>query len=138
MKFKLLFRKEKKGGEKEKTWFSENDVGELTIDAYETPEELVIQSPIAGITSKDVKISLEDDMLVIRGKREKPETSEKGKKKYFYQECFWGKFEKRLILPEEVDINKAKANIKNGILTLRIPKKKKKGKKEVRIEIQSE
>jgi HSP20 family protein len=120
---------------KEKEWLSSDQEGELAIDAYETDNELVIQSPIAGITPKDLEISVDDDMLIIKGKRVRPETVDKTKK-YFYQECFWGRFSKKLILPEEIDITKAKASIKNGVFTLRIPKKKKRNKKEIKIEVE--
>ena len=81
---------------------------------------------------------MEEDMLIIQGKRTKQETIEDKKKNYFYQECFWGSFMKKLILPEEVDISKTKANMKDGILTLRIPKKRSKGGKEIKIEVGEE
>jgi len=107
---------------KEKEWLAPNQEGELAIDAFETEKELIIQSPIAGVCAKDLDISVEDGMLVIRGKREKPKISEK--KNYFRQECFWGPFSRRMILPEKVKITQAKATVKNGVLCLRIPKAK--------------
>ena len=94
--------------------------GELAIDAYETPKEFIIQSTIAGVGSNNLDISVEEDMLIIRGRREKPQEIEK--ENYFQQECFWGPFSKKIILPEKVKIAQAKATVKNGILTLRIPK----------------
>jgi len=111
---------------------SRNNEGELAIDAYETEKEFIIESTIAGITAKDLDISIEDDMLIIKGKREKPER--KGKKNYFQQECFWGPFSKKIILPETVKITQAKATVKNGILSLNIPKTKKRGTKKIAIE----
>lgn len=138
MKIKNLFKRKKQEQKlKEDLWNENNLVGELAIDAYETDKYIVIQSPIGGITPKNVEISLEDGMLIIKGKREKINEEEKAKK-YFYKECFWGKFEKKLILPEEVDIAKARATIKNGILVLKIPKIKKKERKEIKIEIEEE
>lgn len=136
MKLTIFSKKQIKKKEPPKQkWSPENNVGELAIDAYETDNELIILSPVAGITPKDLEISMEEDMLIIKGKRAKPETTEKNKE-YFYKECFWGRFEKKLILPEEVDIAKIKASIKSGILTLKIPKKRKTKKKEIRIEIE--
>ncbi len=137
MKLKALFKKKKKAEEQKENWLGDNAVGELAIDAYETNKYIVVQSPIAGITSDNIEISLEDGMLIIKGKREKPADTDKIKK-YLYQECFWGKFEKKLILPKEVDITKTKATIKNGILTLKIPKLKEKNKKEIKVEIEEE
>jgi len=117
---------------KEQEWLTPNHEGELAIDAYETEKELVIQSTIAGVSSKDLDISVEDDMLVIRGKREKPKTDEK--KNYFQQECFWGLFSKKMLLPEKVKITQAKATIKNGVLCLRIPKASKRISKKIAIQ----
>lgn len=97
--------------------------GQLTIDVYQTDGEIVIQSAIAGIEPEDLDISVEKDVVAIRGKREK-QVEEKGQN-YFYQECYWGRFSREIILPAEVDSSKAKAVIKNGILTIRIPKAKK-------------
>ncbi|MCD5396385.1 MAG: Hsp20/alpha crystallin family protein [Candidatus Pacebacteria bacterium] len=132
----FLFKRRKKE-EKKEDWLKENLVGELAIDAYETPKYIVIQSPIAGITPRDIEISLEDGMLIIKGKRQRPESTDKIKK-YFYQECFWGNFEKKLILPKEVDITKARASMKNGVLTLKIPKLKEKEKEEIKVEVEEE
>ena len=59
---------------------------------------------------------------------------EKEGKKYFYQECYWGSFMRKVILPEEVDAGKAKATIKEGILTLSMPKIHRKTKKKITVE----
>ena len=98
--------------------------GELSIDVYETEESLVVQSFIAGVKAKDLDISIENGVLTIRGGRKKPAENEESK--YFYRECFWGLFSRQLILPEEVDASKIEAKVKDGVLTLTIPKIKKK------------
>ncbi len=128
-----FFSKKKNQPKEKKDWFLEEKLGELTIDAYETDNEFVIYSAVGGITAKDLELSLEDHMLVIKGKRERPKDA-KDQKKYFCQECFWGGFFKKLIVPQEIDITKAKATVKNGIFNLRIPKKKT-PEEEVKIEI---
>lgn len=132
MIFKLFQKKQKKNEEK-KEWFNQEKIGELTIDAYETEDEIVVYSTVGGITPKDIELSLEDQMLTIKGSRKKPENEDK-KKKYFCQECFWGGFIKKLILPQNIDISKAKATVKNGIFHLRIPKKTE-NNEEIKIEI---
>jgi len=106
--------------------------GELAIDAYETEKEFVIISTIAGVSSKDIDISVDEDMLVIKGKREKPKTIDK-QKTYLQKECFWGNFSKRIILPEKIKISKAKATIEDGVLVLRIPKSKSKTSSKIKI-----
>jgi len=98
-------------------WFEEE--GELAIDVYQTDADLVIQSAIAGIKPEDLEITLERDIIVIKGSREKPyeETGD-----YFTQECYWGPFSREIILPVDVDPDRAEAAMKDGILTIRIPK----------------
>ena len=104
----------------------------MAIDVYETEDDIVVQSTIGGIKAEDLDISIEDDMVTIRGSRENK--IEKEGKKYFYQECYWGAFMRKLILPEEVDASKSKAVIKEGILTLSMPKIHRKTKKKITVE----
>lgn len=106
--------------------------GQLAIDVYETDDDIVVQSTIGGIKAEDLDIAIEDDMVTIRGSRENKTTKED--KKYFYQECYWGSFMRKMILPEEVDANKAKAVIKEGILTLSMPKIHRKTKKKIAVQ----
>lgn len=94
--------------------------GELAIDVYETGENFVIRSTIAGVKAEDLDITIENDIVTIKGARKKQ--TEEETKKYYYQECYWGEFARQIILPEEVDGSKAEASIKDGILTLKIPK----------------
>lgn len=99
--------------------FDEESVGKLAIDVYQTEEELVIQSAIAGVKPENLDITLEKDLIMIRGVREKPF---KDKGDYFSQECFWGPFSREIIMPEEIDPTRAQALMKDGILTIKIPK----------------
>ena len=115
----------------ERQWPSQKAEGELAVDIYETEKEFVIESPIAGITAKDLDISVEEDMLTIRGKRERPQDKEK--RNYFLQECFWGPFSKKIILPEKVKITQAKATVRRGILRLSIPKENEQLSKKISI-----
>jgi len=105
--------------------------GELAIDVFETDDDIVIQSTIGGIKPEDLDISVENDLVTIRGSRER--SAEKEGKKYFYQECYWGSFMRQVILPEEVDGTRAKATIKNGVLTLTMPKLHRKKKRKIMV-----
>lgn len=98
-------------------WFKPE--GQLAIDIYQTETDLVIQSAIAGVKPDSLDITMEKDVITIRGSREKP-FEESGD--FFTQECFWGPFSREIILPAEIDPNKARAEMKEGILTIRIPK----------------
>ena len=106
--------------------------GQLAIDIYETENNLVLRTAIAGINSEDLDISIENDMIIIKGIREEPETDEKIKN-YFYQECHWGPFSRQIIPPEEIDISRAVANMDKGILIITIPKIEKIKKRKIKI-----
>lgn len=102
---------------------AEAEEGQLTIDVYQTEANIVIKSTIAGVNPEDIDVSITNDMVTIRGKRVKDEKIET--ENYYYQELYWGGFSRSVILPVEVDADKAKAGIKNGILTIKLPKAEK-------------
>jgi len=123
--------KDQESSSSEDNWLQ--SAGQLAVDAYETDEEIVVQAPIAGIKADDLDISIENDMLIIKGYREKPPESSQ-EKTYFYEECFWGPFIRKIILSDEVDSSRAEANLKEGVFTLRIPKIERNGKKRITVE----
>jgi len=100
-----------------------NDPGELVVDVYETDKEVVVESAIAGVTAEELNISLEQDILIIKGERKDPAEADK-EKNYFVKECYFGPFEKEIILPKEVNTSQIKAKMKNGFLIIRLPKEK--------------
>ena len=105
--------------------------GQLTVDVYQTDDDIVIKSTIAGVTVEDIDIAITNDMVTIRGKRNTDE--EIGAEDYYYQELYWGPFSRSIILPEDIDVDKASASMKNGILTLKLPKLSKSRMKKVKI-----
>ena len=98
----------------------EEDEGQLTIDVYQNPNDIMIESTIAGVKPEDLDVSITNESVTIRGKREKEKTVKD--EDYFYQECYWGKFSRSIILPQEIDSEKSVASIKNGILVIKLPK----------------
>jgi HSP20 family protein len=104
---------------KEKFPLTEEE-GQLTVDVFQTDTEFVIKSAIAGVNPEDIDIDVKEDTVTIKGTRKKDEYIKE--EDYLYQECFWGPFSRIIILPESVDAAHAKATLKNGILTIRLPK----------------
>ncbi|MEX2008087.1 MAG: Hsp20/alpha crystallin family protein [Candidatus Spechtbacterales bacterium] len=94
--------------------------GRLTVDVYETAREIIVKSTVAGVAQENLEIDVTADSVSIRGVREKDEKISTDS--YFYQECYWGAFSRSILLPTEIDPDKAKATLKNGILTIRMPK----------------
>lgn len=107
----------------EETWnqASSNDAeGQLTIDVYQTDSDIVIKSTIAGVKPEDLDVSINNDMVTIKGERKNEEAVDHGS--YYYQECYWGSFSRSVLLPVDIVAEKVEASLKNGILTIRLPK----------------
>ncbi len=121
-------KQEEKEAKKDK-WFELE--GQLAVDVYETDGELVIQTAIAGVKPEDLDISVENDRVLIKGER--GQTSKEEGKNYFYQECYWGAFSREVILPTETDPGRAEASMKQGVLTIRIPKIEREKKRKIEI-----
>jgi HSP20 family protein len=103
---------------KEKSWSKK--CGELAVDVYSTEDNIVIQAPLSGVKKDDLEIVTENDVVIVKGKRERPQKKEI--KDFYTKECFYGSFRREIILPEETDPSRIEANIEEGILTIEIPK----------------
>jgi len=96
--------------------------GQLSVDVYQDARNIYIKSTIAGVEPEDIDVSFDNDMITIRGQRRKDKTIRE--EDYFYQECYWGGFSRSIILPVDVQEDKINATIRNGILTIELPKAK--------------
>jgi len=129
--FKKTKVKKQEKADKDKGWFQTE--GKLMVDVYETKSYIVVQAPIAGAKIEDFDIFIENDILEIKGTRENP-NQKKTKRKYFFNECYWGPFSRKIILPKEVDNSRVKASIKEGILVIKMPKIEKEKRRKVELE----
>lgn len=91
------------------------------FEVKETPESFVFKADLPGLKEGDVEVSLAGDRLVIKGKREE-EKRDEGTTYYAFERSF-GSFTRAFTLPSNVDVDKARADLKEGVLTLNIPKK---------------
>ncbi|HSX25294.1 MAG TPA: Hsp20/alpha crystallin family protein [Candidatus Andersenbacteria bacterium] len=98
----------------------EEQEGQLTVDVFQDDTSIIIQSTVAGVSPDDLDVSITNDMVTIRGERKR--VYDVSEQDYFYQECYWGTFSRSVILPVEIDADNAEAKMKNGVLTIRIPK----------------
>lgn len=106
--------------------------GQLIVDIYDDGPMIVIQSMVAGVKPDDIDISLQEETLTIRGSRRR--TQEVADDNFYHRELYWGMFSRSVVLPEEVDFQKAQAVIKNGLLTIKLPKKDK-GEKKITVKV---
>jgi len=107
-------------GEKLRQLVAEEAEGQLAIDVYQTPDEIVVESTIAGVKASDLDIDVTSESVTIRGERHRD--ARVADRDYFWQECFWGKFSRSIILPQEIDPDRAHSSLKRGVLTIHLPK----------------
>lgn len=120
-----------------------DEVAQLHVDVYQTEQMIVIYAQSAGADMNDVQVSIEGDanIVLIEGRRTRPEYIVFPKKvaggAYVAEECVWGDFYRRIILPESVIIQKAEAKIKDGVLILVLPllKPSEKEKEKVKLKV---
>jgi HSP20 family protein len=103
---------------------SHREEGQLAVDVFETETDLFVVSTVAGVKPSSLDVSLHNELLTIRGERQSPLALGA---RPMYSECFWGPFSRTIVLPADVRGDKAKANYKHGVLTLRIPKRQSHG-----------
>lgn len=95
------------------------DEGELSVDAFRDDEQLVIRAPMAGVTIDDIELSIHGDLLTIRGERKLGTSIQEDD--WFYRECYWGAFSRSIVLPVDVNTERAQATLKHGLLEIRFP-----------------
>jgi HSP20 family protein len=102
-------------------WKNEEEFeGQLAVDVYQTQDKIVVKAPIAGVKPEDIDVAISEDVVTIRGDRKDEFAVEKDN--YYVQECFWGSFSRSVILPTSTVAEKAEASLKDGVLTIQIPK----------------
>jgi len=103
------------------------------IDIYETKDAVVVESPLAGIDPEKVDISIENDVLIMRGQSEKK--SEVEDKNYYRREVRAGSFYRSVPLPTHVIGEKASAVYEKGVLKVSVPKAPERKAKTVKVQI---
>ena len=104
-------------------WHEDHQEGQLAIDVAQTENEVVVVSTMAGADTENIEVYVHNDLLTIRGQRISPIATEM-EGEYFHEECFWGKFSRTVVLPIDVKGDMAKAEYKNGVLVVRVPKQR--------------
>jgi HSP20 family protein len=103
------------------------------VDMYDQKNEIVIKAEIPGVEKENVKISLSENTLTIKGEMKKEE--EVKEEDYYYSERSYGSFARALRLPAKVKADKIKANFKEGILEIHLPKAEEAKPKEIKIDV---
>ena len=99
---------------------TKEEIGELPVDVYETSNEIIIQTLIAGVLPDNLSITITRDMVTIKGKRE--ENKSIPQDQYVMKELYWGSFARAVQLPAEVEIDTSEAIERHGMLMIKLPK----------------
>ena len=106
-----------------------------SVDIYETPNELVVKADLPDVAEKDIDVRVENNLLTIRGERKfSKEVSEEN---YLRVERTYGSFSRSFSLPNTVNPEAIKAEYKNGVLTLNLPKREESKPRQVKVNITS-
>ena len=107
------------------------------LDVQEMDDSIQVSAELPGLKKADVEISIEgNNILVLSGEKRSEEEQRHGG--YHRSERYYGSFSRRIFLPSEVDLDKADATFKNGVLTVKLPKTEEAKLKHKRIEIKGE
>jgi HSP20 family protein len=105
-----------------------------SVDIFEDKGEIVVKAELPGIRKEDIDVTLTEDTITISGEKKMEE--EVKKKDYYRCESSYGSFSRSFSLPSEVQSNKAKTRMKDGVLEIRIPKTEAAKKREVKVKIE--
>jgi HSP20 family protein len=108
------------------------------VDIWENEGELVVKADLPDVKFEDIHVDLENGTLTLRGERKferVPEKGEKGQGGYHRVERAYGAFERSFTVPETVDSEHVKADYKNGVLTVTLPKKESAKPRKINVEV---
>ncbi len=103
------------------------------VDIIDQENEVVVRAEMPGVSKEDVEVTVSDNVLTIRGKTKKEEEEEK-KGEYYRKEISYGEFVRNIALPVEVEGDKAKAKLKEGVLEVVLPKAESAKRKAIPVE----
>jgi len=101
------------------TSWTPEPVPQLTVDVYRKDDIIFVVSTVAGVSGEDLDVSIDNNVLSIKGIRRKPYADDDCD--LLLNECFWGEFYRELTINEKIDISKINADLNAGILVIQIP-----------------
>lgn len=104
------------------------------LDVFEDKDNVIVKADLPGLTKDDVEITLQDDVLTLRG--EKKQEKEVKEENYHRVERVYGSFNRSVSLPVAVDANKVEATFKDGVLRITLPKAEEAKPKQIKVKVQ--
>lgn len=117
-------------------WFRADELERRVplVDVFEDKDEIVVKAEIPGMDKDNIEVNLTDHTLTIKGEKKKEE--EIKEENYYRAERSYGSFIRTVELPAEVHTDKVKANFKNGVLEVRMPKTEAAKAKEIKVKVE--
>ncbi len=103
------------------------------VDIYDSEKAIVINAELPGVTKENITLGVKENILTLKGERKSE--AEAKKENYYRMERCYGAFERAFTLPSAIDPQKIKANFKDGVLKIEIPKPEEKRPKQVTINV---
>jgi HSP20 family protein len=102
------------------------------LDVVDRDDEVLVRAEVPGVRKEDIDVSISGNMLTIKGETKHEEKEEKGD--YYRCEISRGAFARTVTLPADVDEEKAKASLTDGVLELRLPKVEKSKRRTIKLD----
>lgn len=100
----------------------ESETGQIALDIVETSDMIIIYAPIAGVELEDIDLTLNKSVLTIKWERVSPSEYDDEENILRNSECYWWRFVRNIILPENLDFEMIKATMENNLLKITFPK----------------
>lgn len=107
--------------------------GVMAAEVFDDDDRVVVRVEAPGLDAKELDLQVIEDVLIIKG--EKNLQRERTEGNYHIKECAYGRFERAIGLPDEVDADKAIAEYKKGILRIELPKTENKRRKTIKVQV---
>lgn len=107
--------------------------GIMAAEVFDDDDRVIVRLEAPGLNAKEFDLQVIDDVLIIRGEKRVQRELTEGY--YHVKECAYGRFERAIGLPDEVDSDKAQANYRNGILRVELPKSTTKRRKTIKVQV---
>lgn len=104
------------------------------VDLYDEKDEIVAKAELPGMGKDDIQVNISDHLLTIKGEKKREEETKE--ENYYRSERSYGSFSRSVELPAEVQVEKARASFKNGVLEIRLPKTEEAKKKESKVKVE--
>jgi len=101
------------------------------VDMYDEDDRIIIKAELPGMEKKDISVDVKDQVLTLSGERNHDD--EVKEEKYYRRERAYGKFQRAFSLPADVNSDNIKADFKDGLLKIEVPKPEKQKPKEITV-----